>query len=411
MPLVSHLPLNSKYGVNDLLDALTIKSGQSPHVDSSGLYLDGTNAIHFNETFLDILGRNGNSGFTIGFWFKADGDFPDSLTELISDGDEHTGIHIKFGYKTRSAGTYVRFSSKIKRTSPTWGHINVDMNYQPDHWSVELNDWNHYIFTAEPFEDEGDGLKRNNKALRINGITRQEIPNASGTYTGYVFENSAYPFRLGGSGGLKGWLRQLMIYDSYTYYTSSSELMYPKVCTCENGTVATGSDCDVHNSNVCTECDTGYTLDGYRNCEPNQCTCENGTAATGSDCDVHNSYVCSICDAGYHIDGNHCEPNQCTCENGTAATGSDCNVDASNICSVCDAGYTLLNGVCNIDGNSTMDGSDNEPENDSNYIFIIIAIIVVIIIMVLLWLNKGKIFKQNKPPRVQYPLVRKLRYI
>ena len=42
---------------------------------------------------------------------------------------------------------------------------------------------------------------------------------------------------------------------------------------------------------------TPMPLDKHRNCTTNMCTCANGTAATGIDCEVHGDPVCVSCDA------------------------------------------------------------------------------------------------------------------
>ena len=83
-----------------------------------------------------------------------------------------------------------------------------------------------------------------------------------------------------------------------------------RICTCDNGVAATGTDCVEDGSNTCVGCDAGFTLDtGISVCVANVCLCDNGVVAVGSDCLDNGSITCTSCDPGYSLDdSDECLP-------------------------------------------------------------------------------------------------------
>ena len=54
----------------------------------------------------------------------------------------------------------------------------------------------------------------------------------------------------------------------------------PNICTCNNGTAATGGDCTTHEQNICTQCDIGFKLLEDFTCIPKfplECTADKMT--------------------------------------------------------------------------------------------------------------------------------------
>lgn len=102
----------------------------------------------------------------------------------------------------------------------------------------------------------------------------------------------------------------------------------------------------IKNSNKCNNCDTFPCPDGkYRTfcgygsqgtCRPYTCSCDNGTAASGAECNTNNE-KCVSCNNGYYLDEetDTCKPcvNCGDCGPGTFKSGCDCNSGA--ICESC----------------------------------------------------------------------------
>merc|ERR1711998_323531 len=124
------------------------------------------------------------------------------------------------------------------------------------------------------------------------------------------------------------------------------------------GTPATGADCDTPNTAKCVACESGYQL--YNNncascsdeyykdgdqCLKRECTCENGTPATGADCDAPNTAKCASCSDEYYKDGDQCLKRECACNNGDPATDADCTRHLER-CVACESGYQLYNNNC-----------------------------------------------------------------
>ena len=123
-------------------------------------------------------------------------------------------------------------------------------------------------------------------------------------------------------------------------------------CTCEYGTPATGEECTVNGSQICSSpCNTGYHLDAASKiCKVNICECDNGSGAKGEECTVNRSQICSSsCDPGYHLDdaSKICIENLCECDNGSGAKGEECtNRDEKKCSSSCDPGYHPVEDDC-----------------------------------------------------------------
>ena len=77
---------------------------------------------------------------------------------------------------------------------------------------------------------------------------------------------------------------------------------------------------------MCSACDMGYRLVNDL-CVANVCTCDNGTPATGTNCLEDGEPHCETCDSGWFInEANQCVDSiSCSCPNGTAATGTVAN--------------------------------------------------------------------------------------
>jgi len=136
------------------------------------------------------------------------------------------------------------------------------------------------------------------------------------------------------------------------------------ICTCAQGTHATGTNCTTHHTTKCVSCNAGYYLkDGVctacetgkhqtnnfftgTSCTQNVCTCVNGTDATGTNCTDHNTAKCVSCNAGYYLVNDICKRNICTCAQGTHVANTDCPSNGEEKCMSCNAGYYLKDDVC-----------------------------------------------------------------
>ena len=177
--------------------------------------------------------------------------------------------------------------------------------------------------------------------------------------------------------------------------SSSNRVCTQNVCSCTNGTEATGTACTTHGANICLTCSSGYYKTGdtctgcaaacgtgtrettscssssNRVCTQNVCSCTNGVAATGTACTTHDAHICSSCPSEYYKTDNTCTgcttacgtgtrettscssssnrvctQNVCSCTNGTEATGTACTTHGANICLTCSSGYMLLDSFC-----------------------------------------------------------------
>jgi len=116
-----------------------------------------------------------------------------------------------------------------------------------------------------------------------------------------------------------------------------SEDQCKKVCMCNNGTVAEGEDCDVHNKEICINCNENYYFDS----ETNLCVaCEVGTFINN---DNHNRKVC--CSNTEKYDNNTCLKKTCQCENGEA-DNENCEDEELTKCKNCNSNYYLNNYEC-----------------------------------------------------------------
>lgn len=64
------------------------------------------------------------------------------------------------------------------------------------------------------------------------------------------------------------------------------------------------------------------------------CSCEDGTEATGDACTSFGAEICASCDNGYHLDGTSCSPDPC--DEDFIGTGFDkaCNVVSGTTCTI-----------------------------------------------------------------------------
>jgi len=99
--------------------------------------------------------------------------------------------------------------------------------------------------------------------------------------------------------------------------SESNRICTQNVCSCSNGTSATGVNCIANNTNICSSCSDGY-YKANNNCHICSAKCGAGTTETNN-CTADTNRVC--------------DQNVCSCSNGTAATGINCTVDGANICS------------------------------------------------------------------------------
>jgi hypothetical protein len=111
-----------------------------------------------------------------------------------------------------------------------------------------------------------------------------------------------------------------------------------KVCTCPNGTAATGDDCTIHKKEICMRCGKNYKY------EPGTKTCVACEANTFIDVENHNRTICCSKTQKYNLN-NSCSQNVCKCENGE---GDDENCEDENItkCKTCNRNYYLDNNSC-----------------------------------------------------------------
>ena len=110
------------------------------------------------------------------------------------------------------------------------------------------------------------------------------------------------------------------------------------------------------------------TAQNVSSCVQNMCTCINGTSATGIECVTNGSAWCSDCYSGLHltesgtcegtcftamnydvcvIESNVSAGNICVCEHGKVAVGAQCKRHAAHTCTFCNAHYHLTQGqIC-----------------------------------------------------------------
>lgn len=131
------------------------------------------------------------------------------------------------------------------------------------------------------------------------------------------------------------------------------------VCTCANGSPATGTACTRHGASICKACNTNYnranTNNVWTGCTANVCTCSNGTPRTGSACTTNNAAMCALCNTGYRLTGTACAAcnvAQASTYATTLSSGSRCTV------ATCNTGYRRATngascGACNVANAST----------------------------------------------------------
>lgn len=117
-------------------------------------------------------------------------------------------------------------------------------------------------------------------------------------------------------------------------------------CTCANGVGRSGSACPTNNAALCASCNTGFHANsGNTACVANVCTCPNGQVRTGTACTTHSTVMCVSCNTGFH--GATCSANVCTCNNGTPSTGISCTEHGATMCASCNPGYhSIQNRIC-----------------------------------------------------------------
>ena len=138
------------------------------------------------------------------------------------------------------------------------------------------------------------------------------------------------------------------LYNNMTTISGPHQCDNIPVCTCSNGTAATGEDCDF-SGEVCASCDDGYALnETSETCAltTNTCVCSNGTPASGENCTSESAENCQSCNNGYHLTNDECEPNQCVCSNGEASSGTACLTSGNTFCTSCNSGYHLSDNNC-----------------------------------------------------------------
>jgi|MDTF01.1.fsa_nt_gb hypothetical protein len=150
------------------------------------------------------------------------------------------------------------------------------------------------------------------------------------------------------------------------------------VCSCSNGSPATGAACTTNGGAICGSCNSGYYLSGVACPLDQRCTCANGSPVVGVTCQKYNTnnpYFnhCNTCNANYYwyrgscvhctvcaagtyettacntLSGTYqdraCTPYSCTCSNGYAATGASCTSNIAK-CSSCYNNYYLSGTTC-----------------------------------------------------------------
>jgi len=112
------------------------------------------------------------------------------------------------------------------------------------------------------------------------------------------------------------------------------------VCSCDDGTAATGADCANDGNETCASCNDGFYVTDADSCAANVCSCDNGTAATGADCANNGVETCASCNDGFYVtDADSCAANVCSCNDGTAAKGADCANNGAETCASCNDGF------------------------------------------------------------------------
>ena len=72
-----------------------------------------------------------------------------------------------------------------------------------------------------------------------------------------------------------------LVFVHVGYHLTTDNICLANSGACAHGVVATGTDCTVHHTEICTSCDGGYFLDGSGIClDTLSCTCAHGTPAT-----------------------------------------------------------------------------------------------------------------------------------
>ena len=135
-------------------------------------------------------------------------------------------------------------------------------------------------------------------------------------------------------------------------------------CTCDNGTAATGSDCNPNGSEMCTDCNSGYSLSGGQ-CLATSCICPNGTPRNG-EClrrDGESTINCDSCNLGYVI--GDCPDDQLfsTIYNNVPGTGECCNPKDVNLDSL---DLTNLN-IERINSGECVQGNSNYENCINNF--------------------------------------------
>ena len=115
---------------------------------------------------------------------------------------------------------------------------------------------------------------------------------------------------------------------------------------------------------------TSPTNTQNRVCATKVCTCDDGTGATGIDCPTHDALECTSCKEGYHLtpwfqDSTVCFKNLCTCSGGTGAEGTDCPTWAAAKCVSCSGSRYLSNGEC-LDWSAPCSSSQYESTSPTN---------------------------------------------
>jgi hypothetical protein len=85
-------------------------------------------------------------------------------------------------------------------------------------------------------------------------------------------------------------------------------------------------------------CDPGFTLSASNTCSANVCSCTDGSAATGTICTINGAIHCVGCDSGFGLTAtNTCEAEDpvCTCPNGVSYSWT-CTTNGGFDCGYCD---------------------------------------------------------------------------
>ena len=161
--------------------------------------------------------------------------------------------------------------------------------------------------------------------------------------------------------------------------TSFETVCTKKICTCENGSAATGIFCWEHLENGCADCEAGFykqlikigenqTKNGQieeikeinailpktYSCELIKCTCSNGIPKFGQNCFKHGQKSCDSCNINYQLVENspfifECSKDvECSCPAGEVLTNSSCTNSFPEKCASCKPFYHLNVSQCEI---------------------------------------------------------------